>query len=234
MKYVGSKNRHAKELLPIILKDRRENQYYIEPFVGGFNMIDKVKGMRIANDSNYYLIELFKAVQSGWVPPKNISEEEYKNARLNKTSLPPHLVGFIGFCCSYSGKFFGGFARGEGRNYADESSRNLLKQAENIKGVEIYNKSYVDLYIPKNSIIYCDPPYQGTTKYKDEIDYTVFWDWVREKSKEGHKVFVSEYNAPIDFICVWSKEVNNTLVQNTGSKKGIEKLFISKYAKESK
>lgn len=35
MKYVGSKNRHAKEILPIILKDRKPDQWYVEPFVGG-------------------------------------------------------------------------------------------------------------------------------------------------------------------------------------------------------
>ena len=44
MKYMGSKARHAKELLPIILKDRKEGQWYVEPFVGGCNMIDKVTG----------------------------------------------------------------------------------------------------------------------------------------------------------------------------------------------
>lgn len=35
MKYMGSKNRIAKEILPIILRDRKPNQWYVEPFVGG-------------------------------------------------------------------------------------------------------------------------------------------------------------------------------------------------------
>ena len=42
MVYMGSKNRIAKEILPIILKDRVKGQWYVEPFVGGCNMIDKV------------------------------------------------------------------------------------------------------------------------------------------------------------------------------------------------
>lgn len=42
MKYMGSKARHAKELLPIILKDHTPDMWYVEPFVGGANMIDKV------------------------------------------------------------------------------------------------------------------------------------------------------------------------------------------------
>jgi hypothetical protein len=28
------------------------------------------------------------------------------------------------------------------------------------------------------------------------------------------------------FECIWSKEVNNSLTKDTGSKKGVEKLFI--------
>ena len=52
MKYMGSKNRIAKEILPIILKDRKENQYYVEPFCGGLGTFDKVSGLRIANDKN--------------------------------------------------------------------------------------------------------------------------------------------------------------------------------------
>ena len=34
MKYMGSKNRHSKQILPIILKDRSPEQWYVEPFVG--------------------------------------------------------------------------------------------------------------------------------------------------------------------------------------------------------
>lgn len=230
MKYMGSKNRHSKELLSIILKDRKPYQWYVEPFVGGFNTVDKVEGNRIANDIHFYLIELFRAIQWGWIPPSNTSEEEYQHIRKNKQNYPPYLVGFVGFGCSYSGKWFGGYARGNTndgrpRNYCNESKRNILKQAKNIKDILIYNKSYYDLYIPPNSIIYCDPPYEGVTQYKDTFNHKEFWEWCRKKTIEGHTVFISEYNAPLNFECVWTKKVNNTLVKNTGSKQGIEKLF---------
>lgn len=230
MKYMGSKNRHAKELLEIILKGRKENQYYVEPFVGGFNIIDKVDGNRIANDSNYYLIELFKAIQENWIPPTIITNDDYNYIRLHKDDFSPRLVGFVGFGCSYSGKWFGGYARGKDnkgneRNYCRESRDNILEQRERIKGIKIFNVSYDELEIPPNSIIYCDPPYQDTTKYKDKFNHEQFWDWCRAKAKEGHTIFISEYNAPPDFKEVWSKKVNNTLTKNTGEKQGIEKLF---------
>lgn len=232
MKYMGSKNRHANEILSIVLKNRTEKQAYVEPFVGGFNIIDKVQGIRIANDSNFYLIELFKAIQSGWEPPEEISENEYKEIKLHKNNYTPSLVGFVGFGCSYSGKWFGGYARGNAangkpRNYCLESKKNLLAQAPYLKDVLILNKNYLELDIPENSIIYCDPPYAGTTSYKDKFNHQIFWDWVRN-IKSKNTIFISEYSAPDDFECVWSKKVNNTLVKETGSKQGTEKLFVPK------
>jgi DNA adenine methylase len=228
---MGSKNRHAKELLPIILKDRRNDDWYAEPFVGGFNMIDKVVGNRIANDINFYLIELFIAIQKGWRPPDNISEKEYQDIRTHKENYPSYLVGFVGFGCSYSGKWFGGYARGNAnngssRNYCLESKKNILSQYNGLQGIKIYNKNYWELDIPANSIIYCDPPYENTTKYKSGFDHNKFWQWCEKKTIEGNKVFVSEYHAPGNWKSIWSKEVHNTLVQDTGSKSGVENLFV--------
>ncbi len=241
MKYMGSKNRHAKELLPIILKDRQPNQYYIEPFVGGFNMIDKVENPRMASDIHPHLISLFVALQSGWEPPDVVSEVEYQDIRKNKHAYPAYLVGFVGFGCSYSGKWFGGYARGNDnkgnpRNYCLESKKNLMKQVPRLAGMQITQCSYWNIILPANEcIIYCDPPYQGTTEYKDGNisyeEYEMFWNWVRTMTNKGHKVYVSEYNAPDDFEVLWSKKVNNTLTKDTGSKQGEEKLFKMKEGK---
>lgn len=250
MKYMGSKNKHAKELLPIILKDRQPGQWYVEPFCGGCNMIDKVDGNRIANDSHFYLIELLKYVSEGGDLPDFITEKEYSQVRLilketgvrSIKRIPDWKIGFIGFCCSFGGKWMGGYARSikkdspnaellnrPTRNYCAESKRNLLKQAPNLKGIVFLNKSYDDLGLKKPCIIYCDPPYEGTTKYKDSFDHVKFWDWCRQMVNEGHKVFISEYNAPDDFICVWSKETKaNFSLQNDIDKNRTEKLFIHK------
>ena len=83
------------------------------------------------------------------------------------------------------------------------------------------------MIIPPNSIIYCDPPYAGVTKYAYSIDHEKFWAWCREKVAEGHDVFISEYNAPDDFVCVWEQEVRVCVDPGT-SKQAIEKLFIHK------
>lgn len=231
MKYMGSKNRFAKELLPIILKDRTNGQYYVEPFAGGMNLIDKVDGNRIANDIHTELIEMWKAlVYDLWQPPINVSEEDYKNAKNNKTKISKALNGYIGFN-SYGGKWYAGYRRDKQgkRDYWREHYNNIMKQVLKLKDVKFTNCSFTDLDIPKNSIIYCDPPYEGTTKYNNKFDHILFWDWVRTKSKQGNKVYVSEYNAPNDFVCVWQKDAKSTFSANGvvgGTKKSTERLFI--------
>lgn len=157
---------------------------------------------------------------------KEFTEQDYKD--LQNSDFP--YKGFAYFAYSYSGKFKGGWRRdGEGkRDYVSESYRNALKQSEKIRGVLFYHLPYNELPLPPKSIIYCDPPYSGTTKYKDNFDHSLFWEWCRQKHKEGHTVYVSEYNAPEDFECIWSKEIVSSLTKDTGSKKGIEKLFTIK------
>jgi DNA adenine methylase len=226
VKYLGSKNRIAKHLLPIMLKERG-NRVWVEPFVGGANMIDKVtEGERIGNDSNKYLIALLKAVQNGWIPPRSVSKEMYYDVKNNQGVYPDEVVGFIGFLCSFSGKWWGGYANDKktGRNFADEGSRNLVKQAKNLNRITFVCGNYLEMDIPPNSLIYCDPPYKGATKYYCDFDHIVFWNWCREKVKEGYIVFVSEYSAPDDFICV--KEINHiTTVNNNNVYQRTDKLF---------
>ena len=110
-------------------------------------------------------------------------------------------------------------------NHQTESRNGVLKQLPKIKDVDFVFASYEDLQIPPNSLIYCDPPYEGTTKYKDDFDHPKFWQWCRDMASKGHIIFVSEYNAPHDFECVWQKEIVSSLTQDTGSKKAVEKLF---------
>ena len=241
MKYMGSKARIAKHILPIILKNRKDDQCYVEPFVGGANMIDKVDGWRIGADSNYWVIKALRLIQDGLIPSceSEFSERDYNSCIAHVKNKNPVLMGFcdglIGYALiafSFGAKWCGGWSRGrasggENRDYVAEQYRASIKQRGKIKDVEFYNKNYDSLYIPPGSLIYCDPPYAGTTKYKDDFDHEVFWQWCRDKAKEGHEVFISEYNAPDDFVCVWQKEIQSGLNTNT-TKKGIEKLFIHK------
>lgn len=232
MKYMGSKNRIAKEILPIMLKERKEGQYWVEPFVGGANLIDKVEGNCIGNDANKYIIALLKEMKKENFEVDLVTECEFNTVKHNKEHYPDWYIGYVGYQLSYGAQFFSSYRKDSvgKRNYDEEAKRNLEKQAKNIKHILFYNECYKDLIIPKDSIIYCDPPYKNTSGYKnvEEFNHDVFWEWAREKVKEGHTVFVSEYTAPEDWICIWQKEIVSSLTKDTGSKKGIEKLFKHK------
>jgi DNA adenine methylase len=230
MKYMGSKARYAKCILPIVLKNRKSGQWYVEPFVGGANMIDKVDGLRLGADVDPYLISMYRALQRGWLPPSELSEAEYAAIKIGPDNYPAELVAFVGFACSYAAKWFGGWCRGVDaagfpRDYIGEAYRNVRGQASRLRGIEFRHCGYSELPIPADSIIYCDPPYAGTTKYRTDFEHCAFWGWCDTKVGEGHDVFVSEYSAPSHWRCVWEKEVFNSLDKNTGGKRGTERLF---------
>lgn len=231
MKYMGSKRRIAKELLAIMLPHIERSGVYVEPFVGGANMIEHVpdRFVRIGADVNNYLIATFKHMQDRGVDFPHVGEELYQSIRKNKEAYPDWLVGYAGFSLSFGGKWWGGYRRDKAgvRNYENESQQNLKSQQPLLEGVEWFCCSYLDLEIPDNSVIYCDPPYKGTTGYKDKFDHEAFYDWCRSMASRGHVVFVSEYQMPDDFQCVWSKEICSSLTpENTGGKKGVERLFV--------
>jgi len=93
MQYMGSKNKISKQLLPIILKNRRIDQWYVEPFVGGCNMIDKVAANRIGNDINEKLIDMWRALQNGWSPPTIVSKELYYDPKSRFQELVQEKTG---------------------------------------------------------------------------------------------------------------------------------------------
>lgn len=236
MRYMGSKSRIAKYIIPIMQAHRKEDMTWVEPFVGGANVIDKVGGKRIGADNNKYLIALFKELQKGYKPPIGISKEEALKVKENKDKYPDYYVGWVGFTAlCYRGMFMNGYSGKEykegaskSRNYMIECSNNILKQLNNTKGVNFVYSDYKDLYIPSNSLIYCDPPYKNSTGYiTGNFNHDEFWEWCRNKAREGYKIFISEYVAPSDFKCVWSKEIKCGLGHRENSKSidRTEKLF---------
>ena len=87
MQYLGSKNRLAKELVPIIESYITEDtKGYLEPFVGGANMIDKINfDKKYGCDINEELIELLKYAQNlDNKLPITIHEKEYNEVKANK------------------------------------------------------------------------------------------------------------------------------------------------------
>lgn len=220
MHYFGGKSRIAKRLAQY-MTIHREFDTYFEPFVGGLNVIQYMRGRRIANDINPYIIELYKAVQNGYEPPSNVSEDEYYRIKAGEDIK---LIGFVGHACSFGGKWWGGYARdGRGTNYASAGRNSLLKK--NIDGVEFHSQDY-KLFEPKEMIIYCDPPYASTYKGwgGTVFDTNEFWNVMRKWSV-NNQVFISEYVAPDDFKCVLGIETNIEIRSKNGREERVERLF---------
>lgn len=235
MQYLGGKTRIAKEILPIILADRKEWQYFVEPFCGGCNVTANVSGNRIANDYNKYLIAMFEGLVSGEKYPEKISRELYDGVkscfRAGSDKYDPGFMGWVGFMASYRGIFFSGYSgatfssKGKPKDYIAESIRSIMRQIPKLHGVEFRSGDYKSLQIPEESIIYCDPPYMNTAGYSTGLNHDEFWQWCRDRVYDGHKVYVSEYQAPDDFITIWEKSIQNCINLD---KKATEKLFIYK------
>jgi DNA adenine methylase len=222
MRYFGGKVRLARELSNII--NTFNVKTYHEPFCGMFSVGSLVKiPARSAADTHPDLIKMLQAVRDGWGGPEFVTEEEYQKL---KTEDPSVLRGFVGFGCSNSGKFFGGYARDStGRNYAANARSSLIKLAPKIQGVDFRLESYQDMD-EQIDLIYCDPPYEGTTGFTTGPFSSVdFWKWVREQSRRSI-VLVSEYTAPDWASVLWEKKVRTDMNAKDGGKiSRVEKLF---------
>lgn len=236
MRYLGGKSRIADDIVGVIDAEISEKiggvktgNILVSLFCGGCAVEAKCKNFDkiICNDNHKYLIAMLNAVKHGYELPDNISEEEYKYIRMHKDN-DPALTGFVGFACSFGGKFFGGYARDNkmNTNYAARGKRSLLKDMSGLQRADFICGDYRDVEIPDGAVIYADPPYQNTTGYGTGMfDSNEFWQYMRELSK-NHKVFISEQTAPSDFICIYEKPLRRTLdVNKDNNFMATEKLF---------
>lgn len=226
MQYFGGKAKIAKYIVPYLEGVRKENQIFVEPFVGGANIVSQMSGKRKAYDFNEYLIEMYKGVQNGYELPDELTEDEYKYVKEHKDE-DKVLTGFVGFGCSFAGKWFGGYARNkQNHNYCKASKNSLLKKMSKMSDVEFDWNDYKSLFL-SNCLIYCDPPYANTTKYTGVPDFDTqeFWNVMREWSK-NNDVYISEYEAPDDFEAVLEIPTKTNIRDKTDNVcKRVEKLF---------
>lgn len=254
MQYFGGKAKLAPKIVPVIQSHiTPEIQGYWEPFCGALNTFSRVVApVKVASDANEALIELYWHVKLGGELPEFVSEEDY--ARAKRGDAPLWYQAFVGFGCSFAGKYFGGYARGvhgadaktarsslgkKARNYALNSKNSL--SAKPFGDNTIFIKGAYDCVYPFNSndgtpatpngpwVYYCDPPYAGTTGYAGcpPWDVDAFWTWTREQARAGHTVLVSEYAAPPDIerIAAWPHRTEIRTPKSGDQLQRVEALF---------
>jgi site-specific DNA-adenine methylase len=225
MQYLGGKARLRDQIVPII--NSIDANIYIEPFCGACWVGEKVdKKYRILSDANYYLIEMWKALKKGWIPPKTCSEEEY--ARIRQDDSDPSLHAWICIAQSYGGRWGGGYARRHdcARDYTLSCFNQTMKRLPNLLTADFQHKNYSSVFkqalkVEKPMVMYLDPPYAQTTGYAKTLpfDSDIFWKNVRLVSRK-HYVLTSSYEAPADLTCVreWYPRTGMNVGRN-------EKLF---------
>lgn len=226
MAYVGGKSTGFKHIIAVLNDPKYDGMDYYEPFCGYCHITRRVarkKSINI-NDYNGLLVCLLEGIKQGKSYPE-ISRERYYELKIQQEVISWERA-IAGFCYSYNGKLWGGYVLDNSQTPSYKKSGKLMvyhKQRQNYYDKLKLNvpfmsstlecKSY-DEFNPTGALIYCDPPYKNTTSYHKksvgEFDHNKFWDWVRELSKTN-EVYVSEYTAPDDFICVAELPKKSTL-----------------------
>lgn len=243
MRYCGSKRRFMKYLLPVFTKGMKKDDTFVDLFGGGMNVVCEVDTInKVAVDYNKYIIALWQEIQTNGMSniPSQVSEEMYndvKRAYINDDKrYEDYIIGYVGACCSFGGSWFNGYARFNSKKNEDhikEAYNGLTTQVINFKHLDkvkfVYD-SYDQIHLDEKMIVYCDPPYASTKKYETDFDNAKFWEWARKTSKKVKKLFISEYEAPDDFKCVWQMKKKDGLGTYKGKrqKTKIEKLFVYK------
>ena len=232
MRYMGGKSRTAGIIAGYLNMIREPGQPYWEPFVGAGWILERIRGTgaNFASDANPYLVAMWQALQAGWKPPQVVTEETYRAIKGAPGDYPPELVAFVGFGCSFGGKWFAGYARGDGRNWASEGKKSVLQKASQIKplGVCFYVADFLKVAPPAGRcLVYCDPPYLDTTDYGavPEWNASAFWEQVEALGGYGHTVVVSEYQAPAGFSEVVAQRTHTELRETSGRSPRVERLF---------
>lgn len=204
------------------------NPFIVEPFCGALAMTALLQPA-LASDISRPVMTLIRAVRDGWTPPPFLSEEVYNDCRARKEEVDDPLVAFAGHC-TFGGKWFGGYARPHSSqpDPTGASARSLLRRVNACSKTTFKTCTYQEQFIPRGALVYCDPPYAGTTSgywCKDAFDHETFWSWARALSCD-HDVIVSEYAAPEDFVSVFDLNRPTFMRTNVDADRRIEKLFI--------
>jgi DNA adenine methylase len=183
-----------------------------DAFCGGLSISAELslRGPTITTDANRALISLYQAVARGWDPPETVTEEQYKLGKELPDTDP--MKAFLGFGCSFGGKWFGGFARSKDpkdgrskRGYASQARNGLIRDVGAIiaaGGITMHCNFLEIEPDPEDAddlVLYLDPPYHDTTGYgaTGKFNHPKFYERVRQWAALTD-VFVSEYQLPVD------------------------------------
>lgn len=231
----GGKLKQCKEISQVIydISKNYDIKGYVEPFCGFisvFGQIYNYYGDKIKykfGDINQSTIYMWKKAQRGWRPPTTCTKKEYEYYRNARDSAEKgYLCHQYAFQCQFCENFACDYGK---KRDSSKASERVYLTGRKAKNAIFSHGNYKQFSKLKNYILYLDPPYSNSSqRYKTNqlFDNDEFWEWTRNMSK-NNLVFISSYEAPKDFKCIWKKEHKLTGEQrNNKNKVRVEKLFI--------
>lgn len=102
-----------------------------------------------------------------------------------------------------------------------------LQSLERLERLEQFAEDYQNVNIYKDSVIYCDIPYEDTDGYvTGSFDFERFYYWCE---KQTEPLFISSYKMPEDrFACIATFE-HRSILSAVANNKVLEKVFIPKH-----
>jgi site-specific DNA-adenine methylase len=237
--YQGGKARLGRRIHDVILLvedgilyEDDEIPTYFEPFVGMGGVMrhfgkDDDRPLR-ASDISPDMIEMWRALQNGWTPPRSCSKEKYEQM---KKALPSADRAFIGTVASWGGNWFDSYRlkyQPKGKDFMGEGYRSLMAMRSSMENVTFLDAQSYDKFNPQGMTIYADPPYKGNKLGNSNFrtfNHEKFWDVMRDWSRDNI-VVISESSAPKDFKKIWSAK--STIAHSPGKtgKKYTDNLYL--------
>jgi DNA adenine methylase len=231
MQYMGGKAKIARRVVAAILADTDARDIWYEPFVGGGNVMEHAAPyfrQSVGSDIHPDLIMLWEHVATGNLVPEFVSRERYQELRHAPSSWER---GYAGFGASFGGKWFGGYGVSPRDGEVCRASFRSVSRQQGVfmkYGTRFTCGPFGRFVPPPGSVVYCDPPYAGTTAYAStgSFDYVSFYATLREWARDRH-VYLSEYAIPADVSAkvIWEREKRNVLERGDNQRITIEKLF---------
>lgn len=239
MHYLGGKSKQAAGIVSVI-ETLSKYRHVVDPFMGGASMTAAFARRHFtveASDIVAPLVAMWQHALTGWRPDyDDITREQWEAAKKLPDSDP--LKAFFGFGCSFGGKWFCSPAIGPNSGciptYAMSARSSISRKADTMAiGVTITCRSFFDIAPIAGVVLYCDPPYANTTGYgaAGKFDCNAFWSRCREWVAARSDVFVSEFSAPDDAVCVYEQRRTQTIAmgidrQSEGATNKVEKLWM--------
>ena len=230
--YMGGKARLAKQLVEAIALEVGSVDCWVEPFVGGGSVAaaaaDRFGCDLVLSDIDPHAAVLWdRATGFDWLDGAVFSEDDWH--RLRDANEVDKMTAIAAFGASFGGIKWRCFARPDLRKRQScefaRAARSWRRKFDAMSSAGLVTSEclpYWHVLPPEGSVVYCDPPYAGTTGYSSGgFDHDRFYAWCEAQTVP---VFVSEFTAPDHWRVVFEKEQARSIRSNDGSKMP-EKLF---------